>query len=746
MRYLFRSLVVLLALVAGAMVAVSWWVLRPEVLEKYVLDAVEDRTGIDIDVGTVRLGLDGILLVDVSVFEPRDPEQDEEPPRFLQVERIAVRPEWRALLSRRVVISYAAVDGLHTAIHRGADGSSNLGRLFRAFSRLEEAETAPAAPPAEPAAAVELQRIVVRESKIEYTDRHERARHPLRLALDVKSLTVRGLTDGAPSSFELDAAVTVGTDTHSTIEGTGTIGMSPVVIDTDLELSEVDVDTLVPNLSNPENDDVPGPLPLEGLRVDGRINVARVQYEGLTFTKAKAVARLDGTDLNVSSVHANIAGGKAVVTADIDFGQKGFRYTATARLADVRLAKAGGLLAPIQWGRSPNPRANIDADLSMAGTTAERLLDTISLQATVEVDTLDLDAVLDRYGPSNPRDLGPFDTGDGTMEATLTIDRMDAYPFDFTDVSARARLAKSRLTVSPLTARIAEGTLRISTDVDLAVHGLSYGGTISLADARMEPLTAGIQRRGFGTRTGVFGLEAQLQGRGTDTRTLISKIDATGHVAWTDGRVANSDYLKELADVTGIPGFRDLVVMNSGGKFRLRNGVLSTDRMRIWGPDAGIQVAGELDQDLEVNAQVALGIGPNSNRELFSTGIALPYVKGKHGWRFVPVNVTGNVYDPSMSIPPKAVLRSALTAVPAAGVGVVSTGLGAVRGGTRAVLDGTRRLLPGTAAATTESADAVDDGTGLVEGAVRGGANAVDSVFDGIGSLFDDEPAQERKP
>ena len=43
-------------------------------------------------------------------------------------------------------------------------------------------------------------------------------------------------------------------------------------------------------------------------------------------------------------------------------------------------------------------------------------------------------------------------------------------------------------------------------------------------------------------------------------------------------------------------------------------------------------------------------------------------------------------------------------------------------------------------------ADAVDDGTGLVEGAVRGGANAVDSVFDGIGSLFDDEPAQERKP
>lgn len=746
MRYLFRIFVILLALFVGAVIAISWWMLRPEVLEQYVLDAVEERTGVDIDVGSIRLGLDGLLLVDVSVFEPPDPAKDDKPPRVLQVDRIAVRPEWRALLSGRVVLSYAGIDGLQTTILRAEDGSSNLGRLIDAFSQEEDEESATNPTSPEPAAAFELRRVVLRESKIEYTDLHERPRHPLRLALDVKNLTVRGLAATTPPSFDLDAAVTVGTDTHSTIRGTGTIAMSPVVIDTDLALSEVNVDTLVPDLSNPENDDVPGPLPLEGLRVDGRITVARVQYEGFEFTDAKAVARLDGTHLTVSSVDADIAQGKAVVTADIDFGVKGFEYAGTARLTEVRLGQAGGLLAPIQWGRSPDPEASIDAQISMAGTTAERLLETISLQAKVDIDTLDLDAVLDRWGPSEPRDLGPFDTGDGTMDVTLKVAQAESYPFEFTDVTAHATLTKSQLSVSPLTARLAEGTLMISTDVDLAVEGLTYAGTISLADARMKPLTAGVERTGFGTRTGVCGLEATFKGSGTDTRTLVSKMDASGHVTWTDGRVANSDYLKELADITGIPGFRDLVVMGSGGKFKLQNGVLSTDRMRIWGPDAGIQVAGTMDQKLDVNAQVALGIGPNSNRELFSTGIALPYVRGDGGWRFVPVNVTGNVYDPSMRVPAKAVLKSALTTVPAAGVGVVSTGLGAVRGGTRAVLDGTRRLIPGTSTATDESAAAVDSGTGLVEGAVRGGADAVGSVFDGIGSLFDDEPTKEKNP
>lgn len=752
MRFLLRALGLLAALTIGAALAISWWVLRPKVLERYVLDSIEERTGVDIDVGGLHLGLDGIMITDVAVFEPKRRKgdkadnRDADPPRVLTAKAVAVRPEWRDLLfEQRVVISYAALEGLDLGILREENGDSNLARLIAAFT--PESDSADEPPPPseeeEPAAEMALDRVVIEAATIRFTDFKERPRKPIRLTLEVTELTLRGLSDPAPTSFSLASAVTLGTDTHAKVDGTGTVRFSPFAIDTDLTLDEVNVDTLVPSLTNPENDDVPGPYALDGIRVDGRLRVGRVQYEGFVFTDARATARLDGSDLTVSELDAKIADGTAKITADIDFGRKGFHYTATAQLQDVHLAKAGGLLEPIAWGRVPDPEATIEVQLEMAGTTDKKLLETIDLQGKVRVDALDLDTVLGRYAGGPSRDLGPYETGKGTMKVTLDAGRVRANPYDLTDVQAEATLADSRLNVARIKAQVAEGTLDVSADVDLTQPGLTYSGTIALTEAQAEPLSAPFAGQGFGTRTGVVGLNVTLEGQGTDTSTLLEALDADGRISWTNGRVANSDYLKEIANITGIPGFRDLVVENSGGKFQVRKGVFSTKRLRIWGPDAGIQGSGSIQPNLQVNSEVALGIGPNSNRELFSTGIALPYVNGKNGWRFIPLHVTGTLLDPSMTIPPRAVIKSALTTVPSAGVGVVSTGLGAVRGGTRAVLEGTRSILPGSGSATRGAESAVNGGTGLVEGAFTSGANAVGSVLSGIGGLFGDDEDDE---
>lgn len=742
MRYLFVILGIVLAVAVGAVVAVLLWLLRPEVLETYVLDSVEERTGVDIDVGSLNLGLAGILLQDVVVFEPRDPEKDVDPPRVVSAKEIAVRPSWRDLiLERRLVIYYAAIDGLDLEVRREASGESNLGRLIDAFTKgaddEEPIEPAPALEDPDAPAAIELDRVIVTDAKLELTDQHERPTRPLKLRLEVTRLGLRGLSDPSPARFTLDATVELGSDFQSTIKGAGTAGFSPVVIDTDLSLDDVNVDTLVPNLANPDNDDVPGPLPLEGIRVRGRLQADRVQYEGFEFTKIKAAATLDGTQLTVSQLDTTIAQGQGVITADIDFGVQGFRYVGTAKLDGVHLAQAGGLLEPIAWGRSPDPKATIDVELSMAGTTDKRLLDTIDLDGTVAIDTLDIDAAVGRYEPGEGRDVGPFDTGDGSMRLRLHVRDAYADPYLLGSVDVEATLAKSYLNVAHAVATVADGRLSVSGDVDLTRAGLGYAGSIHLTDAQVDPLTEAFDKRGWGTRTGVVGAQVTFEGGGTNPKTLLQNLNADGEFTWTDGRVANSDYLKELASITGIPGFRDLVVQNSGGKFQMRNGVFSSKRIRIWGPDAGIQTSGSIQPNLDVDAQVALGIGPNSSRELFSTGIALPYVKGENGWRFIPVNVSGNLYDPDMSVPPRAVLKSALTTVPSAGVGVVSTGLGAVRGGTRAVLEGTRAVIPGSDGVVRGGEAVVDESTGLVSGIVERGAGAVGSVFDGIGSLFD---------
>lgn len=739
-----RSVLIILgsfvAIVLVAVAAALFWILRPDVLQTYVLDSVRDRTGVDIEVGALNLGLDGVLLREVVVFEPRTPPEDTAPRRVLGAREIAVRPSWRDLiLNRRVVILYAAVDGLDLAIHRDAKGESNLGRLINAFTQDEEGRSAPGptghATDPEAPAAIELDRLILTHAKIGLIDLHERPTHPLALRLEIHRLGFRGLADSSPNPFHLDATVSLGQDFESSIKGTGTAGFSPIVIDTDLSLDELNVDTLVTNLANPDDPEIPGPLPLEGIRVTGRLEANRVQYESFDFTEVKAVATLDGTKLTVSRLETAVAGGSGVITADIDFGLEGFRYGGTAKLVNVHLARARGMLEPLAWGRTPDPKASVEVELRMAGTTGERLLDTIDLDAKVEIDALDIDSLVERNTPGESRDVGPLDTGDGSIRVALQLGAAYADPYLLDQVSIDATLDHSHLNISSASASLAGGTIALSGAVDFTRPGLGYGGSIHLANAQAGALSAPIGES-LGRRTGVVGAELTFEGHGTNRQTLLRNMNADGQFSWTDGRVTDSNLLKDIASITGIPGFRDLIVQNSGGKLQVREGVLSSERIRIWGPDAGIQASGTVHPDLEVDAQIALGIGPHSNRELFSTGIALPYVNGDDGWRFVPVHVRGNLEDPKLTIPPRAVLKSALTTVPAAGVGVVSTGLGVVRGGTRAVLHSTASVIPGSGPVVRGSEAVVDESTGAVGGIVKRGAGAVGSVFRGIGNLF----------
>lgn len=749
MRVVLGIAALVAALVVGGAAVVSWWLLRPETLETYVLDAIEDRTGVRVEVARLHLGLSGLVLESFEVFEPAAPGAGDAGPLVLSAQEVIVRPRWRDLLDGRIVVSHAALEGLELSIRTDADGSSNLDRLIDAFTTPGAEppgdDPSPSTTPAEETV-LELESLAVRASKVTFLDQHERPTNPLRLGVSIDELRVWDLASAGPASFELSAGISVGRKTRSDVRARGTLTPSPLEIDADIELSEVDVDSLVPDIANPDDPTVPGPLPLEGVRVDGRVAAKRVVYEGFVFTDAKATAKLEETKLVAGPVAAGLAGGTVRATADIDFGVRGFRYAGTAAARGVDLAKAGGLLAPISWGRKPSPSLDADLQISMAGTTADHLLDSIDLRARVSLDAIDVGAALGLDEPSEPGDVGPFDTGDGRIQVTAEIGHALWGAYEIESVRAETTLANSRLAVSSLEATIARGNARLTAHVDLTRAGLAYDGTLRLRDARIGSIFAGLSRERWGTRSGMLGIDLTMRGEGTDRRTLLRRLHADGALTWTNGRVTDSEYLREISDLTGIPGFRDLVVENSGGAFEVRDGVLSTERMRVWGPDAGIQVAGTLDDRLDVDAQVALGIGPNSNRELFSTGIALPYVQGKDGWRFVPVNVRGNLEDPDMTIPPRAVLKSALTTVPSAGAGVVSTGLGAVRGGTHAVLEGTRSILPGSDGAIRDTESAIDSSTGFVGGVVRDGAGAVGSFLGGLFDAGDDAPTPTTEP
>ena len=740
MRTLIGIAIGLVAFVLVAMAGIAWWLLRPEALEDYVLVPLKEQTGVEVQIGKVGLGWDGVALDDVAVFAPKTSATSSGKP-VVQVSRLSVRPEWEPLLDGRVVISSVSLRGVDVDYRRGRDGRSAFADLVEALSPKDEAEASePATEEPAGAPALELDHVTIRNGTFAYLDEFERPTNPLRLTVRLDLLRLEIGLAPTPLAFHARGEVELGRETKSALQAAGTIQPSPLTIDTSITLAEVNVDTLVRDCENPDDPSVPGPLPLDGIEVTGKVHADRVIYENFTFTDADAVAALHGTQLSVSSTRAQVANGTIEASAEVDFGVQGFRYSGKAKLQKVHLARAGGLLAPIDWGRHPDPIASLDVRLRMAGTRKKRLLDTIDLRAKGDVDGIDLDALTGRHTAGEPRDVGPFDTGRGSVSVDVRAAELRADPYTFSDAHVVAQLSNSQLDVSHLETKLAEGTLSVATKVDLTRPGLDYEGTVSLVDAQFEPLTHPIATPKWGTRSGVVGFHTELRGHGTKPETYSKNLHADGSVSWTHGRVSHSEYLIELSDLTGIPGFRDLVVEDSGGAFEVRDGTLSTKRVRIWGPDAGIQAAGSITWEGKIDAEIALGIGPNSNRELFSTGIALPYVRGREGWRFVPVHVKGTVDDPSMSLPPKAVLQSALTTVPSAGLDVVTTGLDVVRGGARAVVQGTRSLLPGVEPADEEPQATPGRRSGPLRGLVRDGADALGSA---IGEMFGADSDEE---
>ncbi len=729
MRFFVRFLLVVTVLLVAVSAVLTWWLLTQENIERWVLDPIERRTGVAITIDGVDIGLDGLGIRDVTIGEA----SSERP--LLSAAEITARPEWDPLLQGQIVLSEIHVTGLHLDLVRNEDGGSNVQRILELFSR-EPTHEEPAGPTTDEGpvpATVRLERIAVDDARLTFLDGFERPGRPLRIGLELEHLVVTRLDGPNPTHVDLGGAITIGTDVQAEVAATGTLSIAPpAVVLERLTVSEIDVDTLVASLSQPGPGEESEALDLDGVRIETPLEIGRVRFEGFDFEQIRATAELDGTALAVHDVTAVLGRAPLRASAEIDFGVAGFAYDVRANLRHLEPARLGGPIPKIDWGRSAAARATVDARLRLAGTELPRLRETLDLKLDVHLDMLDLDALLTAGESDEDRELGPYDTGGSRVALDLQVDRIWAGPYEIHGLVSQARLADGKLALPKLDADVVGGRASARVDIDLTRPGLAYSGHIELQDADVQRLAAPLPEDQMGTRSGRLGFATDFRGSGTRSNTALAALEADADLSWTDGRVANSVILRRVSNLTGIPGFRNLEVMDSGGHLKLRRGVLSTDRIRVWGPEACIQAEGTVGPESAVDLTLALGIGPNSRRELFSTGIVLPYVQGEDGWRFVPVNVRGTLSDPKYSIPSRAVLKSALTAVPDVGVGVVSGSLGAtgslLRGGTDALASGTEAILPG---ASGRAAGSVLRGSGRLLG---GGTQAAGNLVDGIGS------------
>jgi hypothetical protein len=168
--------------VAGAFVAVKILFPEPKV-RAWIVDAARRRLGRDVRLERIDVGLTGLSLRGLEVSERPDFSTG----TFVRVEKFRLRPSWRELLKRRLVVEAVAADGFQARVVKGADGRYNYETLGQPIAtvappmapraatkpaaRKPEAQaSAPQAPAAASSYELDVRRASISGGGVEYVD------------------------------------------------------------------------------------------------------------------------------------------------------------------------------------------------------------------------------------------------------------------------------------------------------------------------------------------------------------------------------------------------------------------------------------------------------------------------------------------------------------------------------------------------------------------------------------------------
>lgn len=204
----------LLVLGAGAALVAVKAFLPEDKLKTMAVDAARKQLGREIRLAGVSVGLTGVHLSGLEISERPDFSAG----TFLSVETFSLRPSWRALIRKKLVVQSASADGLKVRVVKDASGAFNYDTLASSAPAA-----APAAKPADaPPAEFNVRHLRVRRGELDYRDDATGAKWAvteLALSLDDFSLSepfdldlslrAKGAAGGRPVDAALAFAGTV---------------------------------------------------------------------------------------------------------------------------------------------------------------------------------------------------------------------------------------------------------------------------------------------------------------------------------------------------------------------------------------------------------------------------------------------------------------------------------------------------------------------------------------------------------
>lgn len=429
-------------LAAGAAV-VALKVLFPEpVLRERVLSAARKQLGREIRLERIGLGLTGLSLRGLEISEKPDFKAG----TFLRVEAFHVRPSWRALLRKKLVVASVSADGLKVSVVKGVDGRFNYETLM---SAAPDAAPAPAKAPEGPAPEFNVHKARISRGLIEYRDEKEKS------SWTVSSLAVSLDDFSMAEPFSLDTSFHV----------RGKAGARPV------DASVVFVGSVDP---------------AKGERKAFKAKIKRLvlEQDGLKLAASGRVADLLLPDLAFDLTLS--ASGKTLLIAEgkAKDGKAAFGI-------DVPEIKPGQYpflkLPPKAW----IPAARVDGEIALSGDE----LKVASLKAKLKQGTVSIAGLVKRLGTAKPApelavvlalDIPAFKVSDLPVE---TAGLPAAFALPASRLDGTVRVSGDDLRFDKVAIKAKDGSLKLDGTVAKALAGAPQPDVSVEADVNLPALT-----------------------------------------------------------------------------------------------------------------------------------------------------------------------------------------------------------------------------------------------------------------
>lgn len=259
--------------------------------------------------------------------------------------------------------------------------------------------------------------------------------------------------------------------------------------------------------------------------------------------------------------------------------------------------------------------------------------------------------------PAAAEEIGPFALP-LRLDGTVKIGQLRYGGVALEDFDLRLRLADNVLTVAPLTARLAGGSLRVEKRVDLSRRGLAYAAQCRLRQVQVETLVDALYPPARGTAFGRLDLDLDLAGTGTVPATLKRQLDGNGSFVLRDGKLTGAGLAGGLAAFFGEDELRVLRFREFAGTLRLRQGQIEL-ASALSGDDVRLLPQGTVGLDGAVDLGLDSRFSPQLTRKLAGKGSLGRLVADAEGWGRVPLRVKGTLTEPKLKLDSEALSRQA---------------------------------------------------------------------------------------